>query len=271
MSVASGREKKLMPLATAVAYCGKEEETMKRKHFLIGLSVIVILVAAAAGVYLMTDIGRAPLDTVSVCLTGPLDARSTGIVLAQQEGFFRKNRLAVSFQSGSGRSDPIRSVASGVDTFGIASAEEIIVARSRGLPLVAVAALLQHPVEDHEGDTYTEVLFTTDKTVSESAKLVKLFLGALLRGWQEAVEHPEQAVSTLVSQDEGLDQEHELAALRALIPSLMAAVNGRIGWMESTRWEALYQGLEAKGLLDDRFDPSEVYTTRFIEEIYGRD
>ena len=134
-----------------------------------------------------------------------------------------------------------------------------------------MAALLQHPVEDHGSDTYTEVLFTTDKTVSQSAKRVKLFLDALLRGWQEAVEHPEKAVSTLVSQDEGLDQEHELAALRALIPSLTADVNGRIGWMESTQWETLYQELEAKGLLDDQFEPSEAYTTRFIEEIYGRD
>jgi len=244
---------------------------MKRKTFLIGLSVIVILVAAAAGVYFMTDIGRGTLDTVSVCLTGPLDARSTGIVLAQEEGFFRKNRLTVSFKPGSGRIDPVRSVASGADTFGIASAEEIIVARSRGLPLVAVAALLQYPIEDPESDTYTEVLFTTDKMVSESAKLVELFLSALLRGWQEAVDHPEKAVLTLVSQDEGLDQEHALATLREIIPSLMTDVNGRIGWMESTRWEELYQELEAEGLLDDRFDPSEAYTTRFIEEIYGRD
>ena len=244
---------------------------MKRKTFLIGLSATVMLVAAAAWVYLLTDIGRGPLDTVSVCLTGRLDARSTGIVLAQEEGFFRKNRLTVSFKPGSGRIDPVRSVASGADTFGIASAEEIIVARSRGLPLVAVAALLQHPIEDPESETYTEVLFTTDKMVSQSAKLVKLFLGAFLRGWQEAVDHPEKAVSTLVSQAEGLDQDHELAALRALIPSLTADVNGKIGWMESTQWEALYQGLEAKGLLDDRFDPSEAYTTRFIEEIYGRD
>ena len=244
---------------------------MKRRTFLIGLSVMVILVAAAAGVYLMTDIGRAPLDTVSVCLIGPLDARSTGIVIAQEEGFFRKNRLTVSFKLGSGRIDPVRSVASGANTFGIATAEEIIVARSRGLPLVAVAALLQYPIEDHEDGAYTEVLFTTDKTVSQSAKLVELFLEALLRGWQEAVDHPEKAVSTLVSQNEGLDRDHELAALRALIPSLTADVNGRIGWMESTQWEALYQGLEAKSLLDDRFDPSEAYTTRFIEEIYGRD
>lgn len=244
---------------------------MKRRSSLIGLSVIVILVAAAAGVYLMTDIGRAPLDTVSVCLAGPLDARSTGIVLAQEEGFFRKNRLTVSFAPASGRIDPVRSVASGANTFGIATAEEIIVARSRGLPLVAVAALLQHPIEDPESDTYAEVLFTTDKTVSEFAKLVESFLGALLRGWQETVDHPEKAVSTLVSQDEGLDQEYELAALRALIPSLTADVNGRIGWMESTRWEGLYQGLEAESLLDDRFDPSEVYSTRFIEQIYERD
>jgi ABC-type nitrate/sulfonate/bicarbonate transport system substrate-binding protein len=244
---------------------------MKRRSLLIGLSVIVILVAAGAGVYFTTDIGRAPLDTVSVCLTGSLDARLAGIVLAQEEGFFRKNRLEVSFKLGSGRIDPVRSVASGADTFGIVSAEEIIVARSRGLPLVAVAALFQHSVEDPESDTYTEVLFTTDKTVSQSAKLVELFLGALLRGWQEVVDHPEEAISTLVSQDEGLDQDHELATLRALIPSLMADVNGRIGWMASTRWEALYQGLEAKGLLDDRFDPSEAYTARFIEEIYGRD
>ena len=244
---------------------------MKRRSSLIALSLIVILVAAAAGVYFMTDIRRAPLDTVSVCLTGPLDARSTGIVLAQEEGFFRKNRVTVSFEPGSGRSDPIRSVASGANTFGIASAEEIIVARSRGLPLVAVAALLQYSIEDQEDRAYTEVLFTTDKTVLESAKLVELFLGALLRGWQEAVDHPEKAVSALVSQAEGLEQDHELAALRVLIPSLTAAANGRIGWMESTQWEAIYQGLEAKGLLDDQFDLSEAYTTRFIEEIYGRD
>jgi len=258
-------------LATTLVYCGKEEETMKCRSSLIGLSVIVILVAAAAGVYFMTDIGRAPLDTVSVCLTGPLDARSTGIVLAQEEGFFRKNQLAVSFGFGRGRIDPVRSVASGADTFGIATAEQIIIARSRGLPVVAVAVRLQHPVEDPENDTYAEVLFTTDKTLLESAKVVQSFLGALLRGWQEAVDYPEKAVSTLVLQDEGLDQDNELAALRTLIPSLTDDVNGRIGWMESTRWEALYQGLEAKGLLDDRFDPSEAYTTRFIEEIYGRD
>jgi len=244
---------------------------MKRRSSLIGLSVIVILVAAAAGVYLMTDIGRGPLDTVSIRLAGPLVARSTGLVLAQEKGFFRKNRLTVSVAPASGRIDPVRSVASGANTFGIATAEEILVARSRGLPLVAVAALLQHPVEDPESDTYTEVLFTTDKTVSQSAKRVKLFLDALLRGWQEVVDHPEKAVSTLVAQDEGLDQEHELATLRALIPSLTADVNGRIGWMESTRWEALYRGLEAEGFLDDRFDPSEAYTTRFIEEIYGHD
>lgn len=244
---------------------------MKRRPLFISLSVMVVLVAGALAVYFLTDIGIVPVDTVSVRLSAPLDAQSVGIVIAEEKGFFRRNGLAVSCEPGSGRVDPVRSVGSGIHMFGFASAKEIIVARSRGLPIVAVAALLQYSGETPAIASYPQVVFTTDKMVSEFPERVKLFLDAFLRGWRDVIDDPEKAVSTLVSQNKGLDQEHEIVALRALIPLLIADINGRIGWMEYAPWKALYEELEAHGLLDDQFDPSEAYTTRFIDEIYRRD
>lgn len=245
---------------------------MKRRPLFIGLGVMVVLVAGALAVYFLTDIGIAPpVDTVSVRLSTSLDARSVGIVIAEEKGFFRTNRLTVSCEPGSGRIDPVRSVGSGIHTFGFAGAKEIIVARSRGVPIVAVAALLQYSDEAPAIASYAQVLFTTDKMVSEFPERVKLFLHALLRGWQDVIDDPEKAISTLVSQNKGLDQQHEIVTLRALIPLLTADINGRIGWMEYVPWKALYEELEGNGLLDDQFDPSEAYTTRFVDEIYRRD
>lgn len=244
---------------------------MKRRPLLIGLSVMVILVAGALAVYFLTNVGVTPVDAVSVHLSAPLDAQLVGIVIAEEKGFFRGNRLAVSCEPGSGRIDPVRSVGSGIHTFGFANAKEIIVARSRGLPIVAVAALVHYSSEAPAIASYPQVLFTTDKMVSEFPERVKLFLDALLRGWQDVIDDPEKAISMLVSQNKELNQEHEIVTLQALIPLLTADINGRIGWMEYAQWKALYEELEADGLLDDQFDPAEAYTLRFIYEIYKRD
>jgi ABC-type nitrate/sulfonate/bicarbonate transport system substrate-binding protein len=84
---------------------------------------------------------------VSLRLKWVFDPGFAGEMVAARGGFFRQRGIDVTLRPGGFEADPIRLVASGADDFGVAGADAFLLARSRGVPIVAVAAgYLESPV-----------------------------------------------------------------------------------------------------------------------------
>lgn len=89
----------------------------------------------------------AAVEGVSLRLKWVFDPGFAGEMVAAKRGFFRQRGIDVELKPGGFEADPVRLVASGADDFGVAGADAFLLARSRGVPIVAVAAgYLETPV-----------------------------------------------------------------------------------------------------------------------------
>lgn len=80
-------------------------------------------------------------DAVSVRLKWFHQAQFAGFYVAQAQGLYRETGLEVALQPGGPDFPAIQMVAGGNEDFGVTSADQILVARSKGVPVVALAVL----------------------------------------------------------------------------------------------------------------------------------
>lgn len=123
----------------------------------------------------------AALDKVTVVLDWTPNTNHTGLYVAEEQGFFEEEGLDVEIiMPGEAGADQL--VASGQSEFGIGYQEGVTQARVQGVPLVSIAAIIQHntsgfasPVEkgitspkDFEGKSYGGWGSPVEKSVIES-------------------------------------------------------------------------------------------------------
>ena len=94
---------------------------------------VLVLVGLAAGL--------SAADKVTVRLKWFNQAQFAGYYVAAEKGFYKKAGLDVSIQPGGPDFPSIQMVAGGNEQFGVTSADQILVARSKGAPVVALAVL----------------------------------------------------------------------------------------------------------------------------------
>ncbi|MCB5269715.1 MAG: ABC transporter substrate-binding protein [Candidatus Cloacimonetes bacterium] len=94
---------------------------------------------------LLISCKRAPqeLQKVSITLDWTPNTNHTGIYVARELGFFKEAGLDVDIQQ-PGQSITDQIVATGKSSFGVSYQENVIRARSEGIPLVSIAAVIQH-------------------------------------------------------------------------------------------------------------------------------
>ncbi len=111
---------------------------------LIGLTLALAGCGGAAGTPQATPpSGEAALTPVTFMLDWVPNTNHTGIFVAQQKGYFEEAGLAVNIvQPGEVYAE--QAVASGAADFGISFQEQITLARADGVPLVSIAAIIQH-------------------------------------------------------------------------------------------------------------------------------
>jgi len=104
-----------------------------------------ILVAAIMIVALLPNLNckREPAQ-ISVRLKWLPTAAFAGDLVALKNSIFEKNGLDVGIHEGGFNLDPIKLVASGSDQIGIAGAEQVMLARAQGMPLVVIAVIFQY-------------------------------------------------------------------------------------------------------------------------------
>ncbi len=85
-------------------------------------------------------------ESVTLALDWYPNANHAGLFLAQERGYFQAENLAVDLYTPSDPTTVLQTVGAGQDDFGISYQTDVLLARAQGVPVVSVAALVQHPL-----------------------------------------------------------------------------------------------------------------------------
>jgi len=122
--------------------------------------------------------------------------------------------------------------------------------------------------EDYGIHMYSDTLFTSDALIINNPDLVTRFVRASLKGWQDAIGDPKEAVRVTMQYAREKDFTVQSKMMEAQLP-LVYDGEDVVGWMRPEVWSGIYQTLSDQRLLDQPFDPATAYTTIFITNIYG--
>src|SRR5680860_703880 len=86
------------------------------------------------------------LTNVTLALDWYPNANHAGIYLARDRGYFTDAGLNVEIVVPSDPTTVLQTVGAGRDTFGISYHSEVLFARAQDVPVVSIAALVQHPL-----------------------------------------------------------------------------------------------------------------------------
>lgn len=119
--------------------------------------------------------GKKELKKVTLVLDWTPNTNHTGLYVAKEKGFFKEQGLDVDIiQPGSTGADQL--VASGKAEFGVSAQESLTQARVQGVPLVSIAAIIQHNTSGFASP------------IAKNIKTPKDFEGKTYGGWGSPVE-----------------------------------------------------------------------------------
>jgi len=285
------------------------------------------------------------------------NANHAGLFLAKERGYFEQAELDVEFYTPSDPTTVLQTVGAGQDDFGISYQTDILLAREQGVPVVAVAALVQHPLlcvmatqdqeitrpsdlagktvgypgipsqeaflatmleadgaslddvnlvnvgfdlvpaaisgranavmgaywthetilAEREGypvdilrveewgvpDYYELMLTASEETVQERPEVVTAFLGAMQRGYEEAIDDQPAALDALEAEYPDIDHEVETEGLALLAPVWTDGVPA-FGTQTAERWNAFGEWMKEHDLISDDLDIADAYTTELL-------
>lgn len=113
------------------------------KRFIVGILLATLLLSLAGCGNNTAPNGKAELQKVTVALDWFPNTNHSGLYLAKDKGLFEAQGLDVQIvQPSAGGTAQL--VAAGQADFGISYQEEVTTARSEDIPVVAIAAIIQH-------------------------------------------------------------------------------------------------------------------------------
>lgn len=327
-----------------------------------------VLIVLVAFIFFATGCGAEPendsvlsnsgdLEEVTVVLDWTPNTNHTGLYVAEHEGYFAEERLDVEILL-PGEATPEQLVASGQADFGISYQENVTYARTQDVPIVSIAAIIQHntsgfaslkeagiekpkdfegkvyggwgsPIEEAVMDTimridgadidqveyvnigntdfftavergdidfawiyygwtgieaelrdialniiylneysdaldyYTPVIITSEKMIAEKEQTVRNFLKAVAKGYQFAIEKPDEAAEILSEAVPELDKDLVKKSQEWLAPRYQDDAP-RWGEQKLEIWENFARWMEEHGLLEKTLDSEKAFTNEFL-------
>jgi len=114
-------------------------------------------------------------------------------------------------------------------------------------------------------DYYTPVIISGNKFLEENPETAKAFLGALQKGYEYAIQNPEEAAEILCKAAPELDKELVLASQQYLAEEYQAEAE-YWGYIDSARWNGFYQWVNDNGLVEDPVPLDTGFTNEFLEK-----
>ena len=106
--------------------------------FCIGLAIFLL-----GNIHCQAD---RPITEIRLALDWYPNANHAGIFIAQEKKYFLKEGLKVEIYTPSDPSTVLQTVGAGNDEFGISYQPDLILARDKGIPVISVGAIVQHPL-----------------------------------------------------------------------------------------------------------------------------
>ncbi len=103
-------------------------------------------------------------------------------------------------------------------------------------------------------DFYGDALFTTEAQIQKNPAQVEAFRKASLRGWEYALDHPEEIIDLILSKYSKRKSKEELEFEAEKTISLVRADLVTLGHMNPKRWQHIASVLKDEGMLTDAID-----------------
>jgi ABC-type nitrate/sulfonate/bicarbonate transport system substrate-binding protein len=114
-------------------------------------------------------------------------------------------------------------------------------------------------------DWYTPLIITSESMIKDDPETVRAFMEATSRGYEYAMEHPDEAAQALLDAAPELDEQ--LVTLSAEYLATRYVDDGRQwGLQDEEIWTRFEQFLRDAGLTDTEVDVSTAYTNEFLPE-----
>ncbi|MBQ7795821.1 MAG: ABC transporter substrate-binding protein [Lachnospiraceae bacterium] len=114
-------------------------------------------------------------------------------------------------------------------------------------------------------DYYTPVIISGNKFLEENPDTAKAFLSAVTKGYEFAIENPEEAAEILVAAAPELDKELVLASQQYLADQYQADA-GYWGYMDPERWNNFYSWVNENQLTEDEVPLDTGFTNEYLPQ-----
>lgn len=112
-------------------------------------------------------------------------------------------------------------------------------------------------------DYYTPVVIANNSFLEEKPETAKAFLKALKKGYEFAIEKPEEAAQILCEASPELDEKLVLASQEYLKDEYKAEVE-QWGYIDPARWNAFYQWLNDNGLAETEIPENAGFSNDYL-------
>ena len=110
-----------------------------KKKIVILIVIVILLIVPVVSLY--SNPKKSELDQVSVRLKWIYQAQFAGFFTAEQKGFYKEQGTNVILTPGGAESPSIQMVAGGGEQFGVTGMSQLMEARAKGVPVVALAVI----------------------------------------------------------------------------------------------------------------------------------
>jgi len=117
---------------------------------------------------------------------------------------------------------------------------------------------------DNGYHAYSQVIFTTRETVQERPEVVRRFLDAVQKGWDYALDNPEQTVDLVIKDyNPDLDRDYQIASLQRIKHLVQPEAPPSLAPMDREVWEKSQKLYLEFGLIEKAADLDELVDLRF--------
>ncbi len=113
-------------------------------------------------------------------------------------------------------------------------------------------------------DMVANGLMTNDQTIQENPQLVRGMARALLRGVQDAIANPDEAMQVSTKYVEGLKAD-DATQKKVLLATIDLLKGDKLGVSSPQAWENMQTTLLAMGQIKQKLDVNDYFTNEFVE------
>ncbi len=150
-----------------------------------------------------------------------------------------------------------------MDVYPVYATDQPDLARSKGAEVEVIVA------RDFGVTLMGDVLFATEEFVANNPNTTRAFVHATLRGWQDALNNPQEAIQLVAAYNPQLSEEHlQFEAAETIKLVQYGAGEPCPGWNDQSAWEAEQTTLLDLAILSAPVSLEQAINNRFVNDYY---